>query len=160
MQPRIEELLAKKMVGHSLTMSLTNNRTFDLWSGFMPVRRHIANAIGSDLYSIQVYKTLHDPNNFSPNAEFIKWAAIEVTDYLNYDQGFKTLDLLGGLYAVFIHKGLPSDFKRTMDFIYKEWMPTSEYQLDDRPHFEILGTKYKNNHPDSEEEVWIPIKSK
>jgi len=27
-------------------------------------------------------------------------------------------------------------------------------------HFELLGEKYKNNHPDSEEEVWIPIKEK
>ncbi|MDP5096829.1 MAG: GyrI-like domain-containing protein [Flavobacterium sp.] len=39
-------------------------------------------------------------------------------------------------------------------------MPNSEYQLDNRPHFEILGAKYKNNAPDSEEEIWIPIKRK
>ena len=34
------------------------------------------------------------------------------------------------------------------------------YTLDDRPHFEILGEKYKNQDPDSEEELWIPIKPK
>jgi AraC family transcriptional regulator len=34
------------------------------------------------------------------------------------------------------------------------------YFLDDRPHFEILGDKYKNGDPDSEEEIWIPIKQK
>jgi hypothetical protein len=28
------------------------------------------------------------------------------------------------------------------------------------PHFEVLGDKYKNNDPSSEEEVWIPIKPK
>ncbi|MFM9945765.1 MAG: GyrI-like domain-containing protein, partial [Bacteroidia bacterium] len=44
--------------------------------------------------------------------------------------------------------------------IYGTWIPNSEYNLDNRPHFEILGEKYKNNHPDSEEEIWIPIKPK
>jgi AraC family transcriptional regulator len=29
--------------------------------------------------------------------------------------------------------------------------------LDDRPHFEVLGEKYKNNDPTSEKEIWIPI---
>jgi AraC family transcriptional regulator len=30
--------------------------------------------------------------------------------------------------------------------------------LDQRPHVEVMGEKYKNNDPDSEEEIWIPIK--
>jgi AraC family transcriptional regulator len=32
--------------------------------------------------------------------------------------------------------------------------------LDNRPHFEILGEKYKQGSPDSEEEIWIPVKEK
>ena len=37
---------------------------------------------------------------------------------------------------------------------------TSKYSIDNRPHFEIIGEKYKNNDPNSEEEIWIPIKPK
>jgi len=44
--------------------------------------------------------------------------------------------------------------------IYTVWLPASDYVLDNRPHFEVLGDKYKNNDPSSEEEVWIPIKPK
>lgn len=29
------------------------------------------------------------------------------------------------------------------------WLPNSDYLLDDRPHFELLGDKYKNNDPNS-----------
>lgn len=29
-----------------------------------------------------------------------------------------------------------------------------------QPHFEVLGEKYKDNDPTSEEEIWIPIKAK
>ncbi|WP_276167875.1 GyrI-like domain-containing protein [Zobellia alginiliquefaciens] len=158
-EPRIETLAAKKLVGHSLKMSLADNRTVELWSGFMPLKRHITNAIGSDLYSVQVYETMPDAS-FGPHTEFQKWAAIEVDAYQTYTGDFKTLDLPEGLYAVFIHKGLSSEFKSTMNFIYGEWLPNSDYQLDQRPSFEVLGAKYKNDHPDSEEEVWIPVKLK
>jgi AraC family transcriptional regulator len=39
-------------------------------------------------------------------------------------------------------------------------LPGSDYSLDSRAHFEILGKKYKHDDPNSEEEVWIPIKIK
>jgi AraC family transcriptional regulator len=43
---------------------------------------------------------------------------------------------------------------------FNNGLPDSQYLLDKRPHFEILGKKYKHNHPNSQEEVWIPIKEK
>ncbi|MGK2861531.1 MAG: GyrI-like domain-containing protein [Chitinophagaceae bacterium] len=45
-------------------------------------------------------------------------------------------------------------------YIFNTWLPPSGYDLDNRPHFEILGEKYKNDDPLSEEEIWIPIKQK
>jgi AraC family transcriptional regulator len=67
--------------------------------------------------------------------------------------------LKGGLYAVFDYKG-PSDDKSIFQYIYSTWVPKSKYKLDNRPHFEVLGEKYKNNDPESEEEIWIPIQLK
>jgi AraC family transcriptional regulator len=32
--------------------------------------------------------------------------------------------------------------------------------LNERPHLEVLGNKYKDNDQNSEEELWIPIKAK
>ncbi|MEP7234441.1 MAG: GyrI-like domain-containing protein, partial [Ignavibacteriota bacterium] len=46
----------------------------------------------------------------------------------------------------------------TFQYILRTWVPNSNYELDDRPHFEILGEKYKKDDPSSEEEIWIPIK--
>ena len=53
-----------------------------------------------------------------------------------------------------------SEFSKTMQHIFTRWLPESNYRLDNRPHFEVLGERYKNNDPNSEEEVWIPIKQK
>jgi AraC family transcriptional regulator len=68
--------------------------------------------------------------------------------------------LPAGAYAVFLHKGGPATGQQTFQYIFGTWFPQSEYRLDDRPHFEILGEKYSNTSPDSEEEIWIPVRLK
>lgn len=160
MHLRIEILQQKKLVGKSLRMSLTDNKTPQLWKSFMTEKSVIQNVIGADLYSIQVYDELHYFKNFNPQTVFTKWAAIEVEDHYNVPNDFSHYTIQNGLYAVFIHKGMVSQFAKTFKYILMEWLPQSDYELDNRPHFELLGKKYKNNHPDSEEEVWIPIRRK
>jgi len=139
-------------------MSLTANKTGELWQSFMTERKNIQNAVGTELYSIQVYDDLDYFKRFNPNTTFTKWAATEVANSNNIPIGFSTLFIPQGLYAVFLHKGLASDFPKTANYIYGKWIPNSDYDLDNRPHFEVLGDAYKNNDPASEEEVWIPIK--
>jgi len=158
MKPRIETLTEKKLIGKRLTMTFSENKTFDLWHSFMPRRKEIENNIGNDLYSIKVYEPSYF-DNFNPNAVFEKWAAIEVSDFDKIPRKMKTFILKGGLYAVFTYKGFSSD-NSVFQYIFTKWLPNSEYLLDDRPHFEILGDKYKNHDINSEEEIWIPIKEK
>lgn len=157
MQPRIEKLESKKLVGKSIKMSLTDNKSGLLWGSFVPRLKDIGNNITNDKFSLQVYETNHF-DNFDPNREFVKWALIEVSDFDDVPTDLEKFELMGGQYAVFIHKGDTKEFYKTSQYIYGVWLPNSEYVLDDRPHFEVLGEKYKNNDPNSEEEIWIPIK--
>ncbi|TDE27440.1 AraC family transcriptional regulator [Flavobacterium ranwuense] len=159
MIPRIETLPEKKFVGRRITLSLSNNKTAELWKSFMPRRKEIQNSIGTDLYSMQKYDASYF-NTFNPNAEFEKWAAVAVTDFNEIPEAMEPITLTGGLYAVFIHKGDASTASKTFQYIFETWLPNSEYILDDRMHFELLGEKYKNNDPSSEEEIWIPIQLK
>lgn len=64
------------------------------------------------------------------------------------------------LYAGFIHKGADSTASKTFEYIFGTWLPNSEYLLDNRPYFERLGEKYKNEYLSTEEEIWIPIKQR
>ena len=159
MKPRIETLSEKKLIGKRMIMSFANNKTGELWRTFMPRRKEIQNNIGTDLYSMQIYAPLFF-NNFNPNTDFEKWATIEVRDFGTVPDEMQTFILPGGLYAVFLYKGAASAAEQTFQYIFANWLPNSEYTLDDRPHFEILGEKYKNEDPGSEEEIWIPIKPK
>jgi AraC family transcriptional regulator len=72
--------------------------------------------------------------------------------------GMETLTAPGGLYAVFLYQGPANAAPETYQYIFGTWLPTSDYALDNRPHFAVMGEKYKNNDPSSEEELWIPIK--
>ena len=156
MQPEIKTLTEKKLIGQRLRMSLSNNKTGELWQSFMSRRKEIENKRGTDLYSMQVYHLAYF-SHYNPIMEFEKWAAIEVTGFDTIPEGMEAFILEGGLYAVFAYKGLNTDTK-IFEYIFTEWLPNSDYTLDDRPHFEVLGEKYKNNDPDSEEEIWVPIK--
>jgi len=160
MEPRIENLIEKKVIGKRIRTSLSNNKTFELWHSFMPRRMEIKNRTNTDLLSISVYDTSMDFENFSPQAEYDKWAAAEVTDFNSIPDGMEPLTIESGLYAVFIHKGAASDGTKTFRYIFGTWLPNSDYVIDTRPHFEILGSKYKNNDPDSEEEIWVPVKKR
>jgi AraC family transcriptional regulator len=159
MTPTIKTLAEKKLVGKSLTMSLVNNKTAELWRSFMPKRNEIENKIDSNFYSMQVYGEDHF-KNFNPNTEFVKWAAVEVSSFDNISQEIQGFTLPAGQYAVFQYKGDQSKAAETFQYIFGIWLPNSTYLLDNRPHFELLGEKYKNNDPDSEEEIWIPVKEK
>jgi len=82
---------------------------------------------------------------------------MEVSTIENMPSQMQSFTLEGGMYAVFDYKG-SSDNHSIFEFIFKQWIPNSNYKLDNRPHFEILGKNYKNKDENSEEQLWIPIK--
>jgi AraC family transcriptional regulator len=159
MQPRIETLPEKKLVGKRMRMSFFDNKTAELWRSFMPARKEIKNNVGMELYSVEVYGPRFF-DKFDPYTEFDKWAAVEVTDFDTIPHEMATLTSPGGLYAIFLYKGPASEGQKMYEFIFGKWLPNSDYLLDNRPHFAIMGDKYKHENPGSEEELCIPIKPK
>ncbi len=160
LKPRMERTDAITLVGVKLRMSLAANRTAELWRNFMPRRTEVMSQAGTELYSVEMYDDLSYFAAFSPLNMFDKWAAVAVDSADNIPAGMARLDIPGGDYAVFQYRGRPSDAGATYQFIYGQWLPDSEFVLDNRPHFAVMGERYKGEHPDSEEELWIPIRAK
>lgn len=157
MTPKIVTISTKKLIGYSVKMSLADNKTQEVWRKFMPRLKEITNAVSADLFSLQQY-----PENyfteFTPFTNFTKWALVEVKDFSTIPDGFEKFELQAGKFAVFPHKGNTEMFAKTAQYIYTEWLPNSGYQLDNKPHFEVLGDKYLGHeNPESEEEIWVPI---
>ncbi|KAF2516563.1 GyrI-like domain-containing protein [Flavobacterium foetidum] len=159
MKAEIRTLEEKKLIGQHLEMSFLDNKTFQLWSGFMPKRKEIKNTLNNNLYSLEVFPDAHF-DHFDPASAFQKWAAIEVSKFEEVPMEMQTLIIPAGLYAVFTHFGPASEAHKTYHSIFTEWLPNSEYTVDDRPHFAVMDEKYKKEDPDSEEKIWIPIKNR
>lgn len=157
MNPAIVDLSSKMLVGKCLPMSLADNQTANLWRSLMPRRMEIQHRASADLISMQVYPTDFDFAFRDLHQPFVKWAAAEVTDWNSVPEGMERFSLPGGLYAVFHDRGLNTD-PRIFQYIFGEWLPASDYEIDDRPHFEVLGEMYRNNDPDSEEDIYVPIR--
>ena len=156
--PEIKTIASKKIVGLHITTSSANNTTPAMWRQFMPRRKEITNTISDELISMQVFDTSIPFADFDANTPFTNWAAVEVNSFNDVPLGMETHTIQGGKYAVYMYKGDLKKYFETRQYIMFTWLPQNGYQLDDREYFEILDERYKNGHPESEEEVWIPIK--
>ncbi len=127
----------------------------ELWPRFMPHFASISNKVNTDKIALKIL-----PNdyfkNFNVDATFTQWAAVEVESLDNLTEGLESMVIPEGLYLVIHYKGSSAD-NSIFNYIFSEFLPQSEYELDNRPHFEILGPLYKNNDPNSEEDIYIPI---
>ena len=158
LKPTIENIEAKKLIGMALNMSVEENKTGDLFRSFMPRRREIAHLHTPYTFDLRVYPEgyfLH----FNPAKTFTKWALAEVKIVEHIPAGMELFELSAGQYAVFHYKGISGD-PSVFQYIFSEWLPNSGCKLDNRPHFEVLGPKTKLNDPKSEEEIWVPVKTK
>ena len=155
-EPQIVQGPERKIVGVSQKMSLATHDVARLWGVFMPRRKEIQNTISKELLSLAIYSEDHFIS-FDPNRVFEKWAGVEVSAFPKRPSSMEAVVIPSGLYAVFHYKGRSTD-QTIYRYIFQQWLPKSGYELDNRPHFEILGEKYRNNDPESEEEIWIPIR--
>lgn len=154
--PTLVKIPEKRVIGKMSEISLSHFNVAKIWQEFSPKISEIPNRLDRDLLSVTIYQPGHF-ENFSVERTFEKWAGAEVESFQNLPEGLAQLIIPAGEYAVFHYKGLPSD-NRIFQWIYSQWLPGSGFVLDPRPHFEVLGKKYKNGSPDSEEEIYIPIK--
>ena len=157
MSPEIREFPGKLLAGVCRRTSFVNDLTSELWREFRSLEGEIEGRVGGESYSVKVYDSAYSFLEFDPAAEFDKWAAAEVV--ITYD-GLETMKIPAGKYAVFAHKGPAAEAPRTFGYIFGEWLLNSEYELDLRPHFEVLPKDYNPFDPNAEEEIWIPIRAK
>lgn len=123
----------------------------------MPVRNEIGRRVGTELYSIEVYPPGYF-DEFDPSLGFEKWAAVEVKEAGAVPAGMETIVVPEGLYGIFLHKGPATEGIRTIQYIFSTWLPASGFLVDGRPHLAVMGDRYRKDDPDSEEELWIPIR--
>jgi AraC family transcriptional regulator len=160
MLPEMITIPSIRIIGMRTDMSIANNKVSELWRRFKPRIKEIDHRIGENFFSVQVYESPAYFKSFDPDARFEKWAAVEAGPHATVPEEMESMEIEGGLYAVFEYRGTPDMFYRTAMFIYGEWLPQSAYLLDNRPHFEIMEPGYGPVNPESTEKVYVPVTHK
>ena len=159
MQAEIVTIPTTVLAGVKTEMSFSNNKTADLWAELMP-KKHLLPTKNHQLFSIEVYPDVSFFKTFDPWAKFTKWAAAEVETTENLPENIASLEMPTGLYAKFVYQGKASEAAAFYAKIFGGWLPNSDFVLANRPHFAVMGEKYKGESEDSEEEIYIPIEKK
>lgn len=146
----------RTFAGMQKTMSLANDQTFELFSQFMPRKKEFRNNLNNDVFDLIVYPPAYF-EKFEPTKEFVKWALMEVEDFDYNPVGMESFTLQAGEYAVF-SQPLKEYDQSIFEKIFTEWMPQSKYEIDERPHFDILIEEIQKRNPDAIQEIWIPIR--
>ena len=150
---RIEIIEPKKLIGFSIITSFQDDKTPIVWRNFMMRKNEITNRISDQLISLQIY-----PENFTPNQTFKKYALAEVSDFENLPEEFETFELKNGKYLVFNYKGKAENGPEIFGYIFQKFIPENQFEVDNRPHFEIFDDTYNPLDENAQEEIWIPIK--
>lgn len=144
-------------VGMRSETNLANNKTSRIWSEFMPMANFISQRTDKNYVSVEIYPEGYF-KKFDPQREFTKWAAVKVNRVHDLPEKMEVLEIPAGEYAVFKYVGKASEAPRFYQYIFGEWLPESNYELDHRPHFAVMGPNYRPDDPKAEESIWVPVK--
>ena len=89
-----------------------------------------------DMKSIIVY---HDDPEVTEADKLRTSVSITVPEDTKVDGEIGKMVIQGGKYMIARFDLTPKDFESAWDWVYGKWLPTSGYQPDDRPCFEMYG---------------------
>lgn len=156
MEPKIIEFAEKKVIGVKCTTTLKNNTIGELWEEYMRRFQEIPNKTEERLcIGICLPMECSECNEETP---FDYIAASPVTSFDNVPEGMVTYTIPKGSYAAFIHKGPLENLRETYDYIFGEWLKSTDYIYENREQLELYDHRFKHGEQDSEFEILVPIK--
>ena len=91
------------------------------------------------------------------NFEYI--ACLPVDKVAELPEGMVSRKIDDTKYLVFTHVGDAEKMKKTYDFVYNKYCPDCGKEVRyDTYHFELYDERFKNFAPDSEFDIYVPIK--
>ncbi len=160
MKPRIEQIGEIKLIGTTVTHSMTNMKYDQLWNGFMPRSAEVrTNLEKPRMVQASIYDICEGNTEWTNDTEFRTMAAYEVKDFGHVPDGMEKLTVGGGKFAVFTYKGTAAGLLEFYKNIFENWLQENKLEFDVRSDFEIYDHRFVGPmNPDSEWDICIPVK--
>jgi AraC family transcriptional regulator len=88
--------------------------------------------------------------------EYVAGMMVDSTD--DMDPAFVSKEVPPSKYAVFTHKGTLYNLGETYNFIFSKWVKDCGYEINTMLNFEWYDDRFKDNDPNSEFDIYVPIK--
>ena len=121
-----------------------------LWGAFVARLGEISGTVPGTCYGV-----VRQERADSERLEY--HAAIEVTSVASLPEGMVSLEVPGGSYARFEHRGPAQRVDHTVSYAYASWLPQSGRRHTYAPDLEIYGARYHPTEQDSVLHYAIPI---
>jgi len=72
-------------------------------------------------------------------------------------ENLKQFEIPAQTYACFTHQGPLSRIGETIEAIFRQWLPASDYRHTGGPELELYDERFAFEHPDSILEYWVPV---
>jgi AraC family transcriptional regulator len=157
MTQRFEHKDAFTVVGIARQYTMSTNTIPQLWDDFMARSKEVKHALYEAALGVCYYEPNYDSAKDTPFTYMAGWIVTKAEDI---PQGMTSHTVAANDYAVFEHIGALDTLQKTYDHIFREWLPTSGYEMAANDDFEWYDERFKFGEADSVMEIWIPIKKK
>jgi AraC family transcriptional regulator len=160
-EPQIVEKPALTVVGleapfiSALSPDATNFKVIGpLWDKFVHRAKEVPNRLGHDMVGI-VYGRPPQVRSHPHEMQYI--AGVPVSNTATIPPGMVAYRVPAGTFAVFTHRGPINAIGKTVDEIYRVWLPRSTWQHAQIADVEVYGERFCSGGDDAEMEIWISV---
>jgi len=151
-EPRFEQRDAFRAVGLHVRAKPFSDAFAKIWDEFVPRMDEITGRTEQDIS----YAVEWDMNDKAGDFSYL--ASLAVNDDAPIPEGMMDVHVPAQEYVVFDFE--LQGIQDAMNFIYKEWLPKSEYKFGGGPEFEYYGEKFKPDMGLFEMSMYVPVVKK
>lgn len=156
MEPKIVDRDRIVLVGLPYFGDASEGKFGQAWHRFMQHDMNLTNRVNEHAaYGVEYYGP-----EFHEEHKWHYFPSVEVSDLNDFPTIFFAKILPAAQYAVFTSTGGLSKLSETFQYAYMTWLPASEYEVAHPFDFEYYGERYRGDVPESEVDIYIPIKPK
>lgn len=125
-----------------------------LWDRLCPVADAIPLRSGPEMYGV-IYCRSEEQKEHAHELQYIAAVPVQVAEGL--PAGMTSFLVPATTFAVFTHRGPIAKIADTCEFIYRQWLPNSQYEHSDIADVELYDGRFTNDET-SMSEYWVSVR--
>ena len=155
LKPQIKEVKERKVIYIRSMGDYSGESTGQTWARLWDyIKLNKLFSFGMESIGIS-----HDDPNVTETEKLRYDACVTVKKEVKSEGEVGVKTIAGGKYAIFKYKGSYSNLADVYNFIYRNWLPSTDHELEDQPCFEKYLNHPGNAKPENlKTHIYIPLK--